>query len=157
MARPGVSMEHEQAGLLLLLLLLEYIFAAMPADSKKFSVAAFKMGISVSLNRWMYMDSKCFSCPCRFCAFCLWFMVRSTEQLRSWAIHSRHQCRRLQQRRWVRQIYTYLCTKSCIIFEWNYSHNKSKILPAQERNYKTYLNFYFGINRQAQGKLLRSF
>lgn len=63
-------MEHEQAGLLLLLLL-EYIFAAMPADSKKFYVAAYKMGISVSLNRWMYMDSKCFSCPCRFCAFCL--------------------------------------------------------------------------------------
>lgn len=156
MARPGVSMEHEQAGLLLLLLL-EYIFAAMPADSKKFYVAAYKMGISVSLNRWMYMDSKCFSCPCRFCAFCLWFMVRSTEQLRSWAIHSRHQCPRLQQRRWVRQIYTYLCTKSCIIFEWNYSHNKSKILQAPERNYKTYLNFYFGINRQAQGKLLRSF
>lgn len=51
----------------------------------------------------------------------------------------------------------YICTKSCIIFEWNYLHNKSKILQAPERNYKTYLNFYFGINRQAQGKLLRSF
>lgn len=47
----------------------------------------------------------------------------------------------------------YICTKSCIIFECNYSHNKSK----PERNYKTHFKFYFGIRQQAQGKLLKTF